>query len=303
MIEMSLEKLQEIPALARFMRIHRSNDLQELAILACETAKQQIETPQKGLNFKEFLIKRTKRRKNHPLQVLLGGSGGPYAEVHKDSFLKKKQILTSACRARGQSVKVLSEGAIAESWSIPYGSLDNTGVALTTRALLSIEAEFKQEADILLLPIMSEAASKAAATEIGLLLLSALITGQDIKIFLEPFNPVDYIYHQLKKVNIEGCTNEKLIRTALHQVGVSDSILALAVREEVLETLEVFKTLMQGDTLTFKQVKLSLLEKTEAFHNADNIRRVRALVQAHLERLRTDERFPGFFWYSNQIYA
>ena len=110
------------------------------------------------------------------------------------------------------------------------------------------------------------------------------------------------IYHQLGDVDVEICTDdEKCVREALRQAGVSATILSTAVQKEVLETFQIFAALMQGDAPTFRQVKQSLLGQTEAFRNADNIRRVRALIQAHLERLQADERFPGFFAYSNQI--
>ncbi len=301
MVEMSLENLEKNPHLDRFLRIHRGDDLQELAILACQTAKHQMIAGQKGLNFDDFLAKRIRRGQNYPLRVILGGSGGPYCRQHTDRFQEKKDLLTASYRADGQAVKDLSEGAFAEAWKTPYGSIDHLGVAMSTRTLLSIETEFKHEADVLLLPIMSEAASKAAATEIGLLLLYALATGQDIKIFLEPFDPVDFIHHQLDKVDIQNCAGEKCMRKTLQQAGVSANILSTAVQEEVFNTFEIFRALMQGDAPTFTQVKLSLLGKTEVFQNADNIRRVRALVQAHLERLQADERFSGFFAYSNRI--
>ncbi len=300
MVEMTLENLEKNPEVARNLRIHRGDDLQELAILACQAAKAQMETPQTHLYFDDFLKKKERRSHNYPFRVLLGGSGGPYTKLYKDRFLQKKQALVAAYRDEDQ-IKILSEGAIADAWKIPYGSIDNIGVALTTRTLLSIETEFKHEADVLLLPIMSEAASKAASTEIGLLLLYALTTGQDVKIFLEPFDPVDYIYHQLKDVDIQNCIDERCMRESLRLAGVSATILSIAVQEEVFETFGIFKALMHGNHPTYKEVKNSLLGKTAAFHKADNIRRVRTLVEAHLERLNADARFPNFFSYSTQI--
>lgn len=300
MVEMSLENVEKVPSLAGYLRIHRGDNLQDLAMLACETAQQQLTTPQQTLQFDDFLAKKKRRRHNYPLRILLGGSGGPYSEAYTESFQKKKQTLASNYRAEDQ-IKILSEGAIAEAWKIPYGSIDNIGVALATRTVLSIETEYKHEADVLLLPIMSEAASKAASTEIGLLLLYALNTGQDVWVIMEPFNPVDYIQHQLQDVDIQNCDDEKSMRAALSQAGVSAAILATAVQAEVFETFDIFKALMQGEQPRFRQVKKSLLGKTEVFHRADNIRRVRALVQAHLERLATDDRFPEFFSFSTQI--
>jgi len=301
MLEMFLENIAEVAALAPYLRIHRGDHLQELAQLACQTAQQQLTTAQQSLDFNDFLVKKAQHKQHYPLRVLLGGSGGPYTPTHADTFMKKKKSLISSYPAQGHVVKVLSEGAIAEAWSIPYGSVDNIGIALAMRALLSIEIEYKQEADLLLLPIMAEAESKAASTEIGFLLLHALTTGQDIRVFLEPFDPVDYIRHQFKDVNIAGCTTEKLMRIALRQAGVAAGILATAGQEEILATFEIFKQLMTDHRPTFKQVKQSLLGQTETFHNADNTRRVRLLVEAHLERLSADERFPDFFSYSTSI--
>jgi hypothetical protein len=301
MLEMSLENVEKIPELKGLLRIHRGDDLQGLASMVCQAAQLQRQDYQTCLNFHDFLLKRARRRQNYPRRVLLGGSGGAYAKSHAEAFRKKKELLASAYQAEGQPVKILSEGAIAEAWKIPYGSVDNIGVALATRTLLSIENEFKREADLLLLPIMAEATSKAASTEIGFLLLYALTTGQDVKIYLEPFDPVDYIYHQLNDVDIQNCTDEKRMRLALQQAGVSSPILATATKEEVIETLELFDLLMQADKPSFKEVKKSLLGKTGAFLNADNAWRIRSLVQAHLERLDTDERFAGFFSYSTYI--
>jgi len=301
MLELSLEQLDEISDLTQFLQIHRGDDLQELAIMACQATKEQMETPQAGLDFDSFITKKARRSQNYPLRVLLGGSGGPYSKAYEERFQEKKQALISAYRADGQMVKVLSEGAIAEAWKIPYGSIDNLEVALATRTLLAIEIEFKQEADVLLIPIMAEAASKAAATEIGLLLLHSLITGQNIKIYLEPFDPVDYIRHQLADVDIAGIQHEKQMRQALLQAGVSANILSIAVQTEIYETFNIFRAMMQGDQTGTKQIKNSLLGKTAAFQKADNIRRVRALVQAHLERLHNDSRFTGFFTYLTQI--
>ena len=300
MVEMSLENVEKIPGLTGYLRIHRGDDLRALAVLACETAQQQMNNPQQSLQFDSFLTKKERRRQNYPLRVLLGGSGGPYTEVYTDIFQKKKKSLTLGYREEDQ-VKILSEGAIAEAWKIPYGSIDNIGVALATRTLLSIETEFKTEADMLVLPIMSEAASKAASTEIGLLLLHALNTGQDVKIMMEPFDPVDYIHHQLQDVDIQNCSDEKSMREALRCAGVSAVILATAVQTEIFETFGIFKALMNENQPTFRQVQKSLLGKTEAFHRADNVRRVRALVQAHLERLAADARFPDFFSFSTRI--
>ena len=301
MLEMSLENIEAIDRLAGLLRIHRGDDLKELAVMCCEAAQQQMVQNQQGLPYTEFLEKRVRRRQNYPRRVLIGGSGGAYDEIHQETFKRKRNALAAAYYAKGQPVKILSEGAIAKAWQIPYGSVDNLGVALATRTLLSIETEYKREADVLLLPLMSEASSKAAATEIGFLLLYALTSGQDVKIFLEPFDPVDYIRCQLDDVNIEDCGSEKKIRMALNEAGVADNILALAVKDEVIATFRLFQTMMHGDLPSLKQVKQSLLGKTEAFNSADNIRRVRVLVQAHLERLNVDERFPGFFLYDTHV--
>jgi hypothetical protein len=302
MAEMYLENLEKIPNLAQYVRIHRGDDLQELAILACTTAQKQMETPQKGVDYNEFIAKKRRRRQNYPFRVLLGGSGGPYAEEYEGVFKNKKQVLLTGFRPEDQ-IKIMSEGAIAEAWKIPYSSSDHVGVALTTRTLLSIETEFKHEADVLMLPIIAEGASKAASTEIGLLLLNSLNTGQSVRIIMEPFDPVDYMRHKLQNVNIEKCIDEKCMRVALRQAGVSAVILATAVQAEVFDAFEIFTALMHSDNNrpTMKRLKNSLLGKTDVFQQADNIRRVRALVQAHLEVLVADERFPHFFSYSNQI--
>jgi hypothetical protein len=304
MLEMSLENVEKVAELDGVLQIHRGDNLHELALMACGAAERQLKDGQMGLNFQDFLLKRARRRQNYPRRVLLGGSGGPYAQAHEPAFRQKKQTLVSAYKAEGQPVKILSEGAIAKAWKIPYGSIDKISVALATRTLLAIESEFKREADILLLPIMAEAASKAAATEIGFLLLYALTTGQDVKIYLEPFDPVDYIRHQLKNVEVQAhLGGEKDIRLILQQAGVANHVLATAVREEIFEVFELFKMFATSNRPTLKQVKDSLLGKTDIFLNADNISRVRALVRAHLERLDADERFAGFFSYSNHIIA
>jgi|GEM_PF-2327161 len=301
MLELSIEHLDQVESLTRFLDIHRGNNLYELAHMACEAAQQQKIDCHECVNFGDFLAKKTRRSKNYPLRILLGGSGGAYSEVYDEQFTRKKDDLTSSYLKEEQVVKILSEGAIAEAWKIPYGSIDNIGVALATRTLLAIETEFKREADLLLLPIMAESASKAASSEIGFLLFHALVTGQNVRILLEPFDPVDYIRHQLKDVDYGATTDSKQARIALKEAGVADSILATAVREEVLEAFEIFKRLRQGDGPSFREIKRSLLGKTEAFHNADNIRRVRTLVQAHLEKLVSDERFSDFFDYSTQV--
>lgn len=304
MLEMSLENVEKVAELNGLLRIHRGDNLHELAIMACEAAERQLKDCQQGLNFQDFLLKRARRRQNYPRRVLLGGSGGPYAEAHNAAFRKKKQALVSAYKVEGQPVKILSEGAIAGAWKIPYGSIDKLSVALATRTLLAIESEFKREADVLLLPIMAEGASKAAATEIGFLLLYALTTGQDVKIYLETFDPVDYICQGLENVDVQARVGgEKDMRLILQQAGVANHILAAAVREEIFEVFELFEMFATKNMPTFKQIKSSLLGKTDIFLNADNIRRVRALVQAHLERLDADERFVGFFSYSNQVIA
>lgn len=303
MLELSLEHLEKRSKLSRFLRVHRGDNLRALADMTCQAVETQKQACQSVIDFEAFFTKKGRRSQNYPLRVLLGGSGGPYAEAHNESFLKKKKYLTSGYLAEGQVVKVLSEGAIAEAWKIPYGSLDNIGVALATRTLLAIETEFKQEADLLLLPIMAEAASKAAASEIGFLLLNALTTGQDVRVFMETFDPVDFIRYQLKPVALAAPANAKSARLALQQAGVGNAILATAIEPEVFEAFEIYKALRHGLAPSFQQVKQSLLGQTEVFHNADNIRRVRALVQAHLERLAVDERFAGFFHYANKIEA
>ena len=302
MLELSVEHLDQVESLTRFLDIHRGNNLHELAHMACEAAQQQITDCHECVNFDKFLAKKSRRSQNYPLRVLLGGSGGAYSEAYDEEFIRKKDDLISRYLKEEQVVKILSEGAIAEAWKIPYGSIDNIGVALATRTLLAIETEFKQEADLLLLPIMAEAASKAASSEIGFLLFHALVTGQDVRIYMEPFDPVDYIRYQLKDVDYGATTDAKQARLALREAGVADSILATAVREEIFEAFEIFLRLKQGDDdPSFREIKQSLLGKTEAFHNADNIRRVRTLVQAHLDKLVTDERFSDFFGYSTQI--
>jgi hypothetical protein len=201
----------------------------------------------------------------------------------------------------GFVVKILSEGVIAHAWNIPYGSTDPLSAGLATRTLLSIELESKQEAAFLIVPLRAQATSKASATEIGFLLLNALSTGQDIRIFLEPLDPVDYIRYQLMKAKPVANADEKAMRIALRQAGVPDPILATATLAEVSATYELVMGLSQGHPPPFKQVKQSLLGQTEAFQAADNVRRVRVLVQAHLERLNSDSRYSDFFSYATQI--
>ena len=159
----------------------------------------------------------------------------------------------------------------------------------------------KHEADVLLLPIMAEASSKAAATEIGMLLLNALASGQTIKVYLEPINPVDFMRHQLAKLALPATPTEKAMRLALHEAGVGDAILAIAIHSEIDSTFQIFKALMQGQELPLNEIKDSLLGQTAAFQNADNVRRVRTLVGAHLQRLATDTRFANFFTYKTGI--
>jgi hypothetical protein len=132
-------------------------------------------------------------------------------------------------------------------------------------------------------------------------LLYALTTGQDISVFLEPLDPADYIRHQLREVEIEPDADEKSMRHALRRAGVPDTVLATAIQAEVSATCDLIKTMAHSHAPTFKQAKQSLLGQTEAFHAADNIRRVRVLVQAHLEKLNADPRYPGFFSYATQI--
>jgi hypothetical protein len=302
MLELSLEQLEKHPQLAGFLRLHRGDDLVALAGITCQAVQQQMIAGQLRLNFDDFLAKKTRRSQNYPLRILLGGSGGAYAEVHREAFKRKKALLTAGHIKEGQIVKIVSEGAIAEAWKIPYGSIDNIGVALATRTLLAIETEFKQEADLLLLPIMSEAASKAACSEIGFLLLNALTTGQDVRVTMEPFNPVDYLRFQFKDVPLEASTMPQIRRT-LHAAGVADAILATAVDQQALDAFEILTSLKQGGAPAYHTIRHSILGQTQAFHNADNVRRVRALVQAHLKRLAADERFPGFFAYAEEIVA
>lgn len=300
-LEMFMEEIDTNPIFSRFLQLHRGDDLAELAHLACVAARQQMEAAHVGLNFNDFLAKKSQRQQNSPLRVLLGGSGGPYAEAYRDSFEQKIKRLATPYTGEGYVLSILSEGAVAEAWDIPYRNPDPLSTGLAMRTLLSIELGSKKKADKLLLPIIAEASSKAAATEIGFLLLFALTTGQDIHIFLEPFDPVDFIRHYLNQVEIKADADEKSMRTALHHAGVPHPILATAVQAEVAETYSLIQALRRGETATYKQIKRSLLGRTEAFQAADNIRRVRVLVQAHLEKLHADTRYPNFFSYTTHI--
>jgi hypothetical protein len=300
-LEMFMEEIDTNPIFSRFLQLHRGDDLAELAHLACAAARQQMEAAHAGLNFNDFLAKKSQRQQNYPLRVLVGGSGGPYAEVYRDSFQQKIKRLAAPYTGKGYVLSILSEGAVAEAWDIPYSNPDPLSTGLAMRTLLSIELGSKKEADKLLLALMAEASSKAAATEIGFLLLFALTTGQDISIFLEPFDPVDFIRHYLHQVEIKADADEKSMRVALHHAGVPHSILAIAAQAEVTETYSLIQALLWGETATFKQVKQSLLGQTESFRAADNARRVRVLVQAHLEKLHADPRYPNFFSYSTHI--
>jgi hypothetical protein len=109
--------------------------------MACATARQQKESGLPGLNFDDFLAKKARRKQNYPLRVLLGGSGGPYSKAHQDSFYHKKKHLITPYTGEGYAVKILSEGAVAEAWNIPYGSTDPLAAGLATRTLLAIELE------------------------------------------------------------------------------------------------------------------------------------------------------------------
>lgn len=300
-LEMFVQEIETNPALGGLFQLHRGDNLADLAQLACEAAQQQINSPLAGWNYPNFLAKKDRRQQNYPRRVLLGGSSGPYAEAHRATFEQKKKHLAAPYTGEGYALKILSEGAIAEAWHIPYNNTDPLSTGLGMRTLLSIESEYKKEADQLILPIMAEAASKAAATEIGFLLLYGLTTGQEINIYLEPFDPIDYLRHTLAEVSFEADADEKTLRRALRHAGVSDAVLATATQAEVIETANLIGALHRAETPTFKQVKQSLLGQTEAFHAADNIRRVRALVQAHLEKLHGDPRYPNFFTYATQI--
>ena len=198
-----------------FFRIHRGDDLQELAKMACEAAQQQLEACLESLKFSDFLVKKQERQQHVPIRVLLGGSGGAYAKAHRSTFYTKRKKLADPYRNEGYIIKDLSKGAFSQAWSIPYGSSDNIAIALSMRTLLSIELEAMQEADLLLLPIITEAASIAPVTKIGFLLLYTLTTGQDIKIYLEPFEPIDYIHQHLKHIELESDPSEKAMRQIL----------------------------------------------------------------------------------------
>ncbi|MFN8459396.1 MAG: hypothetical protein U0401_32885 [Anaerolineae bacterium] len=301
MLELHLDLIEQDPTLTSFCSFIAATTCRLwLKLLALQPISK-WHSRQSRLKLISFRPKSANASKNDPMQVLLAGSGGPYAETQRAAFTTKKTSLKLAFSGEQYRLKVLSEGAIARAWGIPYGSTDQLTIGLALQTLLSIELEYKHEADILLLPIMAEASSKATVTEIGFLLLYALTTGQEVKIFLEPFDPVDYIHYQLKDVITETETNEKGMRRALQQAGVADSILATADQGEVLETFGLIRALARGDSPRFKQVKQSLLGQTEAFHNADNVQRVRALVQAHLERLNKDPKYPDFFSLANRI--
>lgn len=299
-LELSLEHAATVPQLDRFFQIHRGSDLKALAELACEASRQQMLQPQLPFDYQTFLTKKMKRRQNYPLRVIFGGAGGPYAAVHQALFEQKRATLHRPYQSEGYALKDLSQGAIAEAWQIPYGSLDKIATAMAMRTLLAIEMEYKQGADRLEVPLLAESASKAAATWIGFLLLHALTTGQQVSIFMEPFDPVDFICQQLREVESTG-EDERTMRQALRQAGVTAEILALATQAEVVEAFALVKALGQGESPAFKQVKTSLLAQTEVFHNADNIRRVRTLVEAHLEHLSNDARFSDFFEYRTQL--
>ena len=278
-IEHFLEDWEETPEMSGLLHIHRGDDLSELATLACKVSQQQMEAGhQTQVDFEAFLEKKTHRKQhNSPFRVLIGGSGGPYTKAYQPIFTKKRDSLAAPYKEKGLMVKVLSEGAIAEAWAVPYGShVDPMAIAMATRALLEIESEYKRDADLLLIPIMAEAASKAASTEVGLLLLSALATGQDIHIFMESFDPIDYIRQNLTHVDSIACKTEKDVRQTLYDAGISYKILALAERDEIGNTFKLLYALQTDGNPTIKEVKQSLLGKTELFTAADNIQRVRA---------------------------
>jgi hypothetical protein len=300
-LEMFMEEIDTNPIFSRFLQLHRGNNLTELARLACSAARQQMEAAHAGLNFNDFLAKKSQRQQNYPLRVLLGGSGGPYTETYRDTFEQKIKRLAAPYTGEGYALSILSEGAVAEAWDIPYRSSDPLSSGLAMRTLLSIELASKKGADKLLLPIVAEASSKAAATEIGFLLLFALTTGQDVSIFLEPFDPLNFIRHYLSQVEIKADADEKSMRATLDRVGVPHAVLATTAQAEVAETWTLIQALLQRQTVTYKQVKQSLVGRTEVFQAADNIRRVRVLVQAHLEKLHADPRYPNFFAYTTHI--
>jgi hypothetical protein len=138
---------------------------------------------------------------------------------------------------------------------------------------------------------------------VGVLLLSALTTGQWVKIYLEPFDPVDFIRYQMEATatGSHPTNSEKEMRLALKRAGVGDTLLATAVKPEIEEAYTLLTQLTNGASLRLRQIKGSLLGQTPIFSYADNIRRVRALVQAHLEALHRDTRFPGFFFHATKI--
>jgi hypothetical protein len=302
LLELFLDDWETSPEVSGLVQVHRGDDLPDLATMACNAAQKQLVKEQNRVDFETFILKKNRRRQNFPMHVVVGGSGGPFTEVYEPLFQQKKQKVIGPYVDQGHIVKVLSEGAVAEAWKIPYGTVDHIGRAMATRTLFSIELEYKRDADVLLLPIMSEAASKAAVTEIGLLLLHTLTSGQIVEIFLEPFNPVDYVRHMLRRVEMSNRDTEKTKRLMLQEAGVDNNILATATHSEVEDTCRLFERLMQADSLpTVKDIKTTLLGKTPAYKNADNIRRTRSLIQAHLETLHQDSRFPGFFAFSTGI--
>jgi hypothetical protein len=302
-METALERLAKVDDLARFFQIHRGDDLQELAAMACEAAQQQMKAALESLKFSDFLVTKRERLKSMPVRVLVGGSGGPYAKPHRTTFYAKRKLLADSYCKEGYIVKDLAAGAFAQAWGIPFGSQDNTALALSMRTLLLIELETMQEADLLLMPIAAEVASVAPAAKIGFLLLSSLTTGQDIKIYLEPFDSINYLHQHLNQLEIESNPHESSMRKLLQRVGISDTVLAVTEQEEIVGTFEIVKGIvtLDGQKPDFKQVKQSLLGQTRMFNNADNIRRVRALVQAHLEKLQVDRRYPEFFSLSTEL--
>lgn len=172
-----------------------------------------------------------------------------------------------------------------------------------TPSFIEIEAEVLAKAAVLIIRLENNEllnGSLGSIAEIGMALASAALRGQIVIVSIE-----DTILTSLAEsgaiAQYEDLANEKLIRQALQQAGVPDRNLAVATQEEVFQAFQLVQAMAHSERPSFRQVEKSLLGETQTFQNADNIRRVRALVQGHLERLHGDERFLDFFYYSKQI--
>lgn len=270
--------------------VHHGNDLSELARLVKKEfdAAHTTQKDDHGEKIAQYELKTTNRMEKNALSVIMAGSSGPYAQTATE-FFKKRTAIVQALHSPPKFTCVdPGTGIPAAKWEKAWSTPEINDQLRQLLLMFKYELGLKKGADILVIPVLAEAVSKAAVAEIGFLIAHALQTGQPIMILIEPFDINSYLVAKIsdliREIPLDNTANDPVIQM---RTMLRISSLEKFTAEQIEHTQTILRLIGEGkgETIDGDLIQKSLLVHSPLYWDADAIWRIRTLVSNHIKQL------------------